>query len=96
MKILALVLSVIFLSVPAAAIAQEDTTASTNKAETETLKDIDQEATNNNKENDARRSSEPVPEAERLKKRDLGDAFRRFVPSEAISADNAVPFPVDI
>jgi len=45
---------------------------------------------------DKKQSSEPVPEADRLKQRELGDAFRRFVPSEAISSDNAVPFPVDI
>lgn len=36
------------------------------------------------------------PQAENLKNRELGAAFRRFRPSEAISADNAVPFPVDI
>ena len=96
MKILVLVLSVIFLPVPTATVAQEDTTASTNKAETEKLKDADQKTANNNKEDNARPSSKQAPEADRLKKRDLGDAFRRFVPSEAISADNAVPFPVDI
>jgi hypothetical protein len=45
---------------------------------------------------DKQQSSEPVPAADRLKQRELGDAFRRFVPSEAISSDNAVPFPVDI
>ncbi len=33
---------------------------------------------------------------ENLRVRDLGEAFRTFQPSEAISADNAVPFPVDI
>jgi len=37
-----------------------------------------------------------APSAETLKERKLGDAFRRFQPSEEISADNAVPFPVDI
>lgn len=36
------------------------------------------------------------PQAENLKNRKLGTAFRRFRPSEEISADNAVPFPVDI
>jgi len=36
------------------------------------------------------------PQAENLKNRELGAAFRQFRPSEAISADNAVPFPVDI
>lgn len=40
-----------------------------------------------------------VPESERgklLKERKLSEAFEHFVPSEAISADNAVPFPADI
>lgn len=36
------------------------------------------------------------PQADNLKNRDLGAAFRSFRPSEEISADNAVPFPVDI
>jgi hypothetical protein len=40
--------------------------------------------------------NEPQPQAENLKNRDLGAAFRSFRPSEEISADNAVPFPVDI
>lgn len=30
------------------------------------------------------------------KSRGLGDAFKNFQPSEEISADNPVPFPVDI
>ena len=36
------------------------------------------------------------PEANNLRERALGEAFRTFRPSEEISADNAVPFPVDI
>lgn len=40
--------------------------------------------------------TDPQPEADNLKNRDLGAAFRSFRPSEEISADNAVPFPVDI
>ena len=31
-----------------------------------------------------------------LKSRKLSEVFESFVPSESISADNAVPFPVDI
>jgi hypothetical protein len=31
-----------------------------------------------------------------LKNRKLSEVFEQFVPSESISADNAVPFPVDI
>ena len=37
-----------------------------------------------------------TPQAENLKNRNLGAAFRSFRPSEEISADNAVPYPVDI
>jgi hypothetical protein len=38
----------------------------------------------------------PAPQAERLRSRSLGLGFEKFNPSEAISADNAVPFPIDI
>ena len=38
----------------------------------------------------------PAPNAAQLKTRGLGAAFEKFNPSEAISADNAVPFPIDI
>jgi hypothetical protein len=31
-----------------------------------------------------------------LKEKKLSDIFEQFVPTETISADNAVPFPVDI
>ena len=37
---------------------------------------------------------EPAPE--QLRNRELGDAFRNFRPSEEITADNAVSFPIDI
>ena len=40
--------------------------------------------------------NKPEPQADNLKNRNLGAAFRTFRPSEEISADNAVPFPVDI
>lgn len=36
------------------------------------------------------------PEPEKLRKKELGEAFKQFKPSEEISADNAVPFPIDI
>jgi len=38
----------------------------------------------------------PAPNAAQLKSRGLGAAFEKFNPSEVISADNAVPFPIDI
>ena len=49
------------------------------------------------------KESQPEPEtetegpaAENLRNRQIGDAFRNFRPSEEITADNAVGFPVDI
>lgn len=36
------------------------------------------------------------PSPKSLKEKKLGDTFDRFIPTEVISADNAVPFPVDI
>ena len=39
---------------------------------------------------------EPTLQTEELKGTTLGESFRNFVPSELISTDNAVPFPVDI
>ena len=43
-----------------------------------------------------RQGSPSWPNAAQLKTRGLGAAFEKFNPSEAISADNAVPFPIDI
>ena len=37
-----------------------------------------------------------APAPEKLRNREIGDAFRNFRPSEEITADNAVGFPVDI
>ena len=37
-----------------------------------------------------------TPRAEALRERKLSDAFKQFIPSERISADNAVPVPIDI
>lgn len=41
-------------------------------------------------------SPKPVPQGNNLRARNIGDAFKNFQPSEEISADNAVTFPVDI
>lgn len=59
-----------------------------------------------NTDKDVPEVTDDVPEAEAkptetlggsgLKNRKLSDIFEQFVPSETISADNAVPFPVDI
>ncbi len=53
---------------------------------------VDEEAV----EETEQRAQEPSPQADNLRNRDLGEAFRNFRPSEEISADNAVSFPVDI
>lgn len=45
---------------------------------------------------EAERQEQRTPDADNLRNRDLGEAFRNFRPSEEISADNAVSFPVDI
>ena len=37
-----------------------------------------------------------TPASENLRNREIGDAFSNFRPSEEITADNAVGFPVDI
>ena len=42
------------------------------------------------------RVQESTPQAGDLTETTLGERFRNFVPSELISSDNAVPFPVDI
>jgi len=44
----------------------------------------------------SKQSSIPAPQGGNLRARDIGDAFKNFQPSEEISADNAVTFPVDI
>ena len=46
--------------------------------------------------NDVNATDVNAPEAANLRNRALGDAFENFQPSEDISADNAVKFPVDI
>ena len=74
--------------------AQEETTAATEPtvSETDSIA-IDESA---EQEKTAAEQIEQQPQAENLKNRDLGAAFRSFQPSEEISADNAVPFPIDI
>ena len=39
---------------------------------------------------------EPTPELNRSTRRGISSAIGSFIPTEEISADNAVPFPVDI
>lgn len=74
--------------------AQEETTAASEP----TVSETDSAAIDDSAEQKktAAEQIEQQPEAEKLKNRDLGAAFRSFQPSEEISADNAVPFPIDI
>lgn len=41
-------------------------------------------------------SDQQKPTPDQLRRKELGQAFQEFSPSEEISADNAVPFPTDI
>ena len=43
-----------------------------------------------------KKNKTPVSSDDAKKKKTLEQAFEKFIPSEIISADNAVPFPVDI
>ncbi len=72
-----------------------DTPAADESAEKETQPNTSSGAVAaDTKRSDA--APEVAPEVGNLKKRDLSDAFKNFRPSEEISADNAVSFPVDI
>jgi hypothetical protein len=84
----------ITLSIAVPLHAQEQTTAASEPTASETdSAAIDDPA---EQKKTAAEQIEQQPEAENLKNRDLGAAFRSFQPSEEISADNAVPFPIDI
>jgi hypothetical protein len=68
--------------------------------QTEPIQDDDSEPADVPKEQTPEESSKqlskPAPQSGNLRARDIGDAFKNFQPSEEISADNAVTFPVDI
>lgn len=76
------------------------TAASTDAAEQTSTPQEPSAAEEGSDENSSAETDEAaeqvVPSATRLKTRDLGEAFKNFQPSEEISADNAVTFPVDI
>lgn len=83
---------------PFALAAPAETAAVARDDNEQTVTDTDRQP---NAESDAGQAAEEkatdsLPEASQLRQRDLGDAFRNFKPSEEISADNAVSFPVDI
>ena len=71
----------------------EESAAETPDAEAESQKE---ETTTVQEQRAKKASAVATPLAENLKSRNLGAAFKSFEPSEEISADNAVPYPVDI
>ncbi|MDA0789200.1 MAG: hypothetical protein O2780_07055 [Proteobacteria bacterium] len=81
------------------AVVQQPASAATEGVdETKTADDGQIEAATDEPDQKSRPAPTEVasPETDRLRNRDLGKAIEQFTPSEAISADNAVPFPVDI
>ena len=44
----------------------------------------------------AQEPTKKKPDSNKLRSRELSDAFKNFKPSEEITADNAVAFPIDI
>ncbi|MGB0692224.1 MAG: hypothetical protein ACPGPD_05905 [Pseudomonadales bacterium] len=97
-RLLLLTILAAFGSLAPFALAAPAETAAVARDNEQTVTDTDRQP---NAESDAGQAAEEkatgsLPEAGQLRQRDLGDAFRNFKPSEEISADNAVSFPVDI
>lgn len=67
--------------------AQNDSTQSENEPSVSQTNTETEEPLNDNTDQDAENDEPPDR---------IGDAFKNFRPSEEISADNPVPFPVDI
>ncbi|MBL4681266.1 MAG: hypothetical protein JKY88_11165 [Pseudomonadales bacterium] len=91
-------LAIIFLLLPLWSAAAEPE----NAAESETAAETESPAEKKN-ETEAETKFEikdntvlPKATGKTLKEKKLSRAFEQFIPSEKISADNAVPFPVDI
>ena len=93
-KITLTALTIVALSLPAIAWSEENITPEAGDTVTSTTETI------NTEENDVAPSGKPdptpSPEAASLRTRAIDDSFINFKPSEEISADNAVSFPVDI
>ncbi len=91
--LLLLLLPVLFLVSPGYGAEQEEA-SNPDKTKAETgLNEPTRQAAEANNETSLQKQS---PDENKLRERKLSDAFKKFVPSESISADNAVPFPVDI
>ena len=75
---------------------QEPVPTPDSSGQIDPILDEDIEPADVSKEQTFEHSSKPAPQGGNLRARDIGDAFKNFQPSEEISADNAVTFPVDI
>ena len=75
---------------------QEPLPAPESSSQIDPILDGDIEPADVSEEQTSENSTEPSPQGGNLRARDIGDAFKNFQPSEEISADNAVTFPVDI
>lgn len=75
---------------------QEAVPSPVGSGQDEAIFDDDIEPADVSGEQITEQSSDPTPLSDNLRARDIGDAFINFQPSEEISADNAVTFPVDI
>jgi hypothetical protein len=75
---------------------QEPVPTPDSSGQIDPILDEDIEPADVSKEQTSEHSSKPAPQGGNLRARDIGDAFKNFQPSEEISADNAVTFPVDI
>jgi hypothetical protein len=94
---LAMTLAALFaLPLNAAEGRQEAAPSPDSSGQIDLIRDDDVEPADVSEEQTSQQSSKPAPQGDNLRSRDIGDAFKNFQPSEEISADNAVPFPVDI
>lgn len=95
--LLAMALAALFtLPLSAAESQQESVPSPDSSGQINPTSDKDIEPADVSEEQTSEQSSKPTPQGDNLRTRDIGDAFKNFQPSEAISADNAVTFPVDI
>ena len=98
-----MVICVTTLTIEAAETSQPSTTVSNDSSEAAISASTSTSQTESTTASDSTNETEQEPIAVQdtlrgagLKDRKLSDIFEQFVPSETISADNAVPFPIDI
>ena len=96
MTLAALLTLSLALSLNAAEDQQEPAPVSEDLGQIDSIPDNRIEPTDQSEEQTSDRPAKPTPQSGNLRARDIGDAFKNFQPSEEISADNAVTFPVDI